>query len=206
MTLEVIGAGLGRTGTMSLKYALEELGFGPCHHMSEMHAHPETWPFWRRAFNGESVDWEEGYQGYRSGVDDPTTCFYAQLAERYPNAKVILTHRDPETWFKSVQSLSEARLAMIKNLPSDKLPLLDLLAPMGWDPRDPKTGDRDYMLGWFNRHFETVKETVPASRLLIFQAKEGWEPLCRFLGVDVPSKPFPHVNTAEQFRQAMVPS
>ena len=201
MVLEVIGAGLGRTGTMSLKYALEELGFGPCHHMYEVVGDPMCWPFWTRAFAGEDVDWEEGYKGYCSAVDDPTTCFYAQLAERYPEAKVILTHRDPDRWFDSAQNsaLSDAALEYLENETPETKPLNDLLAPMGWDPRDPRTHDREYMLNWFKSHVEEVKRTIAPERLLVFQVSEGWDPLCHFLGVDVPESTFPHVNTTEQF-------
>ncbi len=201
MPLEIIGAGLGRTGTLSLKYALEEVGFGPCHHMVEINAAPAMWPFWARAYRGEDVDWDEGYNGYRSGVDDPTTSFYAQLAERYPKAKVILTHRDPERWFQSTQAsaLSNDMLALIEHAPAEMKPLLDLFAPMGWDPRDPKTHDRRYMLDWFKRHNDQVQRTIAPERLLVYQVSEGWEPLCRFLGVAVPNTTFPSVNTTTDF-------
>jgi hypothetical protein len=201
VALEIIGAGLGRTGTMSLKFALEELGFGPCHHMVEISFKPDTWPFWARAYRGETVDWEEGYKGYRSGVDDPTASFYAQLAERYPKAKVILTHRDPERWFQSAQAsaLSAEVVTLIQNAPPEVQPLFDLFAPMGWDPRDPKTHDRRYMLDWFKRHNEQVKRAIAPERLLVYQVSEGWGPLCRFLGVAVPNTTFPRVNTTEDF-------
>src|ERR1700761_9233565 len=104
MSLQVIGAGFGRTGTMTLKTALEQLGLGPCHHMYEVILHPEQAPFWERATRGENVDWEEVFANYRSSCDWPSCAFYKELAERYPQAKVILTLRDPKAWFKSVSN------------------------------------------------------------------------------------------------------
>src|SRR5919199_3150253 len=101
MALEVIGAGFGRTGTMSLKVALEELGFGPCYHMTEVFANPKHVKFWEAAARGEPVDWEELFRGYRSSVDWPGAAFYEELMERYPDAKVILTVRDPDRWYES---------------------------------------------------------------------------------------------------------
>ncbi len=201
MALSVIGAGHGRTGTASLKIALEELGFGPCHHMSELLAHPETWDFWARAYRGEPADFEIGYKGFRSGVDDPTTSFWAPLAERYPNAKVILSVRDAEGWYKSGQDsvLSQDMVRFIENAPPQIKPFIDLFEPMGWDPRNPKTHDRDYMIGWFKRHNEEVKRRIVPSRLLVYQVSDGWAPLCRFLDVPVPEKPFPRVNSTAEF-------
>ena len=101
MTLDVIGAGFGRTGTMSLKVALEELGFGPCYHMSEVFAHPEHVELWRAAAQGKEVDWEQIFGGYRATVDWPACSFYGELMEKYPDAKVILTVRDPQRWYES---------------------------------------------------------------------------------------------------------
>jgi hypothetical protein len=95
MTLKVIGAGFGRTGTSSLKQALEDLGFGPCHHMTEVIAHPQQVPVWEAAMNGEPVEWEDVFHAYQSAVDWPSAAFYEPLMERYPDARVILTVRDP---------------------------------------------------------------------------------------------------------------
>src|SRR5262249_34691649 len=98
MPLKVIGAGLPRTGTNSLQIALEQLGFGPCHHMYELLADPSQWPSWLRVYDGEHVDWEELYRGYNSAVDAPSAFLWRELAAAYPDAKVILTVRSPEDW------------------------------------------------------------------------------------------------------------
>lgn len=202
MALQAIGAGLGRTGTMALKTALEELGLGPCHHMYEVIKHPEQAPFWGRAARGEPVDWEEVFANYRSSCDWPSCAFYKQLAARYPVAKVILTLRDPHAWYMSVCNTI---------LPAMKGPMF---APDGTKVGPPgdfaplligeKTFHNDFtkenMVAVFNRHNEEVKRTIPPERLLVFEAAQGWEPLCRFLGVPVPAKPFPRTNTTEEFK------
>src|SRR5215207_3434894 len=96
MPLSVVGAGLGRTGTMSLKLALERVGFGPCYHMKEVFEHLDAHvPAWDRAANGEWVDWDGLFDGYRAGVDLPVAAFYRELSEHYATAKVILTVRNP---------------------------------------------------------------------------------------------------------------
>jgi hypothetical protein len=101
MALEVIGAGFGRTGTKSLKAALEELGFDPCYHMSELFGHPEHVELWEAAARGKSVDWNELLGGYRATTDWPACSFYEELMQSYPDAKVILTLRDPNRWYES---------------------------------------------------------------------------------------------------------
>src|SRR5438874_1458645 len=118
MALEVIGSGLGRTGTLTLKTALEMLGFGPCNHMVAGLGNPEQIPFWNRAAKGEPVDWEELYGGYRATVDWPGCHFFAQLAERYPDAKVILSRRDSERWY---ESMSETIIPGIASMGLDTL-------------------------------------------------------------------------------------
>ena len=104
MALEIIGPGFGRTGTHSLKIALEHLGFGPCHHMFEVRDHPEQLPAWEAVARGEPVDWDEVFRGYRAQVDWPGARVWRELARHWPEAKVILTVRDPDEWFDSVQA------------------------------------------------------------------------------------------------------
>jgi hypothetical protein len=217
MTLEVIGAGFGRTGTMSLKVALEELGFGPCYHMIEVFENPEHVKLWEAAAKGEPVDWEELFRDYRATVDWPGAAFYEELMERYPDAKVILTVRDPDRWYESVLNTIYGRRRTDSSSPMSSL--MELLVPrmrhmkraahmisnLTWEGVfGGKFEDRQYAIGVFNRLNEDVKERVPAERLLVYDVKEGWEPLCEFLGVEVPEgKPFPHLNDTEAFR-AMV--
>ena len=201
MSLDVIAIGLGRTGTTSLKLALEELGFGPCFHMMELMRNPASWPLWQRACRGEDIDWDVAFRGYRSSTDDPGTLVWRKLVKAYPKAKIILTTRDPDKWFASGQSsaLSETARASYEHAPPELQPILEMNTAMGWDPRDPRTHDRGYMTGWLARHNEDVKSAVAPDRLLVFQSADGWEPLCRFLGADVPKRPYPHVNTSAEF-------
>jgi hypothetical protein len=196
VTLEVIGAGFGRTGTMSLKAALEDLGFGPCYHMVELFEHPEHVERWETIVRGDLVDWEELFRGYRATVDWPGAAFYKELAERYPEAGVILTVRDSERWYESARNT----IFNTQGVGSSRAPRMarDLAWQKGFDG---DVGDRRRMIEAFNRWNEEVKEVVPAERLLVYEVKEGWEPLCGFLGVEAPKgKPFPHLNDSDSFR------
>lgn len=201
MPLNVIGAGMGRTGTTSLKVALEQLGFGPCHHMSELMAFPAQWPIFTRAYAGEKVDWEEAFKGYRSCTDDPAASFACELADYFPKAKVILTMRDPDKWWKSAigSALSDDMSASLNNAPAELKPVVDMVTAMGWDPRVPGKQDRSKQIAWFNAHYAKVRAHIAPERILTYQVSDGWEPLCRFLGVPVPQAPFPHANTTEDF-------
>jgi hypothetical protein len=193
--LAVIGAGYPRTGTSSLKLALEKLGFGPCMHMIELFPRPDIWPFWRRALAGEPVDWEEGFAGFRSTTDVPGCLVYRQLAERYPEAKVILTLREPEAWFASTQATILAPRAD-ETMPPGGMTLPRIL---GWDPNDPAMHEREPMIARFEAHNAEVLQTIPAERLLVFRAAEGWAPLCAFLGVPIPETPYPRANTSDEW-------
>jgi hypothetical protein len=212
MTLEVIGAGFGRTGTMSLKVALEELGFGPCYHMSEVFEHPDHIELWRAATRGEQVDWEQIFGNYRATVDWPGCTFYRELLERNPNAKVILTVRDPQRWHESayntIYRITGAASSPIFYLASLVMPRAkgikharQLINELVWErDLEGRFEDREYAIETFERHNEEVKQRVPAEKLLVYDVKEGWAPLCEFLGVEVPDKPFPHLNDTEVFR------
>lgn len=202
MALQVIGAGFGRTGTMTLKIALEQLGFAPCYHMYEVIQHPEQAPFWERAARGEKVDWKSLFDNYRASCDWPSCAFYKELAETYPNAKVILTLRDPHEWYLSVSNTilpaMKGRIVMPDGRqvgpPGDFAPLLIGEKTFGNDFSEA------HMVDVFNRHTEEVKRTIPKERLLVFDAAQGWGPLCKFLGVPVPATPFPKTNTTQEFR------
>jgi hypothetical protein len=194
MTLKVVGAGFGRTGTRSLKEALEILGLGPCHHMMEVFMHPEQVPFWDRAALGEKVDWNEVFAGYQSACDWPSCTFYKELADVYPHAKVILSLRDPKAWYKSISNTIMPSMREGSRLPGIFGPLL-----LG-----KKTFNDDFseahMIDVYERHNEEVKRTIPKDRLLVFEATDGWDKLCAFLGVPVPDKPYPNMNTTEEFQ------
>ncbi len=196
MSLKVIGAGLPRTATWSQKLALELLGFGPCYHMSEVLDHPEHWPLWERAARGEAIDWEEIFAGWGSTTDAPGCHFHGELAARYPEAKVVLSLRDPEQWFTSTQNtiLSDAVAGSHGARGS-----LAMIEALGWGS-DPRLRDKAWMLDRFHRHIDEVKAAIPAERLLLYRVSDGWEPLCDFLGVPVPEGPFPQVNSTDEFR------
>ena len=191
MPLEVVGAGYGRTGTLSLKLALEQLGFGPCFHMSEAIANPACISGWIEAANGRA-DWEKLFSGYRATVDHPGCMFYRELAAAYPRAKVILTLRDPNDWFDSTQAtvFSPKMRARVAD------PLFkEFLTRTVWGLFGDGIDDRDFMVAAFERHTAEVKRAIEADRLLLFEASQGWQPLCAFLGVAVPPTPFPRVNS-----------
>jgi hypothetical protein len=201
MGLSVIGAGFGRTGTLSLKAALERLGLGPCYHMLEVFKNPDHIAIWDRAAGGAAVDWDALFQGYRSAVDWPVCRFYRELAEHYPDAKVILTVRDPGKWFRSawdtifpvITSPAPDPIAQAQAVMARKI-----IAEQTFGGR---LDDREHAIAVFHRHIEEVRKTIPPERLLAYELREGWEPLCRFLGRPVPDEPFPKVNTTEDFRR-----
>lgn len=206
MTIEVIGAGYGRTGTDSLRTALEQLGFTRCYHMREVLDHPEHADAWRDALEGRPVDWDTLLAGYRATTDFPAGLCYRELADHHPDAKVVLTVRDPERWYHSARStifnpvmVTVVRAAALVN------PRLRRLAAMGrplfgrvlggWWPHKATAIAR------FEQHVREVRETIPPQRLLVYEVSQGWEPLCAFLGVPMPDQPFPHGNTREDFRR-----
>lgn len=196
MPLEIIGAGFGRTGTSSLKAALEHLGFGPCHHVYEIRDNPALLPDWEAAARGEPVDWDEVFRGYRSQTDWPGARYWRELARHYPDAKVILTVRDPDSWFDSVQATIAPFIAARGRHPS---PHLNAIAEMSYRTIvlqifDGRLSDRDHLTRVFREHIAAVQSEIPAHRLLTIDLREGWRPLCEFLGVDAPDIPFPRVN------------
>ena len=195
MALKVIGSGLGRTGTLSTKLALQQIGFGPCHHMAEVFMHPESVPLWVAAFKGRG-DWDAIFDGYQSMVDHPGCQFYRELADYYPDAKVLHTVRDPDKWFDSTQATIFSPNSPATNPPPAMAEFFGGI--FGWYGGDMH--DRAFMVDFFNRHTEAVKAAIPAERLLIFDVAEGWAPLCRFLGAPVPDTPYPRENTTEQFQ------
>lgn len=202
MSLEIIGSGFGRTGTASLKRALEKLGFGPCHHMEEVFAHPEQVPFWQAALAGQAVDWDKVFRNYRAQVDWPGAHVWRQLAAAYPAAKVIHSVRPEEAWWTSFSATIGRVLTIYKDLPLPAHGLAMMKATetalvgqtFGCAPTN-----RDGVLVAYRRRTEEVRAAIPRERLLVFDVSEGWKPLCAFLGVPVPSEPFPHVNSTREF-------
>lgn len=206
MALKVIGAGLGRTGTLSLKTALEELGFTKCYHMLEAFKRPAHITVWDAAANGAAVDWEALFEGFQASVDWPGCNFYAEHLRLYPDAKVILTVRDPEKWYAScletiffVRNAFPGWMALVIPRFRHIRSMVDSVAWVGMFRG--RFAEKAYAIEVFNRHNEDVRRVVPADRLLVYEVKEGWGPLCEFLGVAPPAgKPFPHLNDAKEFR------
>jgi len=206
MTLKVIGAGLSRTGTLSLKLALEELGFGPCFHMMEF-VKPEYEPrrtLWEAARDGERPDWEAMFAGFSSAVDMPACLYYRKLSLAYPRAKIILTVRDPASWYRSavatVWAPAPAGQAGAPGAAERAAKLRGAtIREVGFDIlEDPRNEALTTAL--FSRYSEQVKRDIPPQRLLLFDVRTGWEPLCTFLGVPVPQTPFPSENSAAEFQ------
>jgi hypothetical protein len=215
MSIRVIGAGMGRTGTLSLKAALEQIGFGQCYHMIELLTHPEQVRFWEDASAGRRVDWDTLFEGYQSAVDYPACRYYRQLLEHYPDAKVVLTVRDPNSWYESAREtifqVGRPRPGQEPGeppqfpFPGDPQLLIRCFQMVQRDIWELDFGgrfeDREHAIGVYNRHVAEVKERVPTDRLLVYQVKEGWEPLCRFLEVPAPEgTPFPRLNDRETFQ------
>jgi len=199
MTMQVIGAGVGRTGTYSLKLAINRLGLGPCHHMEEvLHNRPVQLPLWMAALNGHP-DWAAIYSGYESAVDWPTAAFFRELSVAYPDAKFVLTHRNPESWAASFSETIYKLLAGREQAPGEMRPWLDMAVSVIDKSGFPEGLDVTGLMSGFTAHCEAVKETIPAERLLVYQVKEGWGPLCEFLGVQAPDEPFPRTNDRSEF-------
>jgi hypothetical protein len=216
--VKVIGAGFGRTGTTSLKAALETLGFGASYRLTEVFKHPEHVAFWEAARRGERVDWEGFFSGYGVAVDWPACTFYGEIMEAFPGAPVILTVRDPDRWYESVRST----IYGIRTLSAGRAPmrlafaLAGLFAPgvtgiarladeILWEGTfDGRFEDRSYAIETYKRHNAEARRQVPPERLLVYDVKEGWAPLCDFLGVEVPDQPFPHLNDTKEMRRRLL--
>lgn len=195
MPLKLIGAGLGRTGTVSLKLALEQLGYGPCYHMTELFMHMDHAAGWVRAADGHA-DWDSVFAGYAATVDYPGCTFWRELVQAYPTAKVLLSVRDPDQWFESTQATI---FTDASSLTLQASPLREFFDKTVWRDLGDRIHDRDFMTDYFRRHNIEVERTVPHERLLIYNVAQGWEPLCTFLGVPVPDGPFPRANSREDY-------
>jgi hypothetical protein len=203
--LKVIGAGYPRTGTTSLKAALNRLGYGPCHHMEELFAHPEQIPRWRAVAERGARDWDSLLAGYASAVDFPAQHWYLELLAHNPGAKVILTVRDPEGWYRSMRAtIWPISQSFPVNWVGRFLPVAGGVVRLAtrclWrEEFEGRFLEPAYAIQAFQRHVERVKAAVPAEDLLIYDVREGWAPLCRFLGVPAPDEPFPRLNDTADF-------
>ncbi len=209
--MRLIGAGLPRTGTLTQKLALEQLGLGPCYHWVNVIADLDQVQLWDRALDGEAV-WDEVFAGHNSTVDWPGGYFYRELIDFYPQAKVLLSVRDPQAWELSFRetiwtmSHGDSLMALLARARAEVDPrwhrYLKLVDRMFWGPQGTFAAGHEQpaqLIEQMVRHTEEVKRVVPAERLLVWEVTDGWEPLCEFLEVDVPDEPLPHANDRDTF-------
>jgi hypothetical protein len=197
VTLRVVGAGVGRTGTTSLKVALERLLGAPCYHMAEVITHPEHVASWSAAARGEPVDWDALFSGYAAAVDWPVSAFWPEIGAAFPDAILLHSVRDPASWWKS------ASTTIFPTSREAQGPWREMLDEMFARRFTLALDDEAACLAALARHDADVRARAPKERLLEWRASDGWEPLCAALGVPVPAEPFPRVNTSDEFH-AMV--
>ncbi|MCZ6802586.1 MAG: sulfotransferase family protein [Proteobacteria bacterium] len=201
MALSVIGAGFGRTGTMSIKMALEQLGLGPCHHMEELFTNPVQLPNWQAAADGQQVDWDDVFVGYNSTVDWPSAHYWRELADFYPDSGILPGVRPADRWWESF-SVTIKKILEIRDTLADEYPRS--VAEMGYKIIVEQTfagamDDKSVVLSEYQKRIDDVKQTIPADRLLIFDVTEGRVPLCKFLNLPVPDGEFPRSNSKDEF-------
>ena len=218
MSIKIIGAGLPRTGTNTLKQSLEHLGHKHVYHMKELLVNPEKLHYWKTLDETGDTDWDALYEGYDGTVDFPGYPWYKEHMKRYPDAKVILTVRDFESWYKSVDSTV---FRAGPQTPGEKIKMLGKLLfnarirkvvmCIKWFKKcffaerlHGKFEDKEFTQKFWDDHLAEVKATVPADKLLVYDVRDGWGPLCTFLGVPEPTEPLPHLNKKENF-MAMLP-
>ncbi len=199
MTLQLIGAGLPRTGTSSLREGLGHVLGAPVYHMSEAFAHPEHAPTWVAAIQGHPPVWDEFLARYAAGVDVPFSTCWRYLAAAYPDAPVLLSHRgSAEVWYRSMDATVLVRTRAMLAKDDDADPMVSLFRVIFDgvftdldDPEDVKAG--------YERHLEQVRAEIDPGRLVEWQPGDGWEPICRALDAPVPDQPFPHVNSTADY-------
>lgn len=193
MGLKVIGAGFGRTGTESMKRALEILGFGPCYHMYEVLPHEDRVALWRKITAEEiKPDWNEVFADYNATVDWPGAFYWRELAAHYPEAKILLTVRSSDSWYAS---MDKTILKILRETTDEA----SLGAYIGRSVFGEKLYDRDHIIATYERNIADAKAAFPADRLLTYELGSGWPPLCAFLGCDIPGVPYPSGNEEDEF-------
>ncbi len=214
--MKVIGAGMPRTGTLTQKMALEMLGLGPCYHMVDVLADLDQAALWQRALDGQAP-WQEIFANFNSTVDWPGGYFYKELADYYPEAKVLLSVREPDVWESSMRQTvwavrhGESLIRLLSSAQAHVNPqwqgFLDMIDRLVWEGKGTFASGhetRQQMIDAMLRHNEAVKEAIPAERLLVWSVTEGWEPLCEFLELPVPEVPLPHINDRKEFLNRVI--
>jgi hypothetical protein len=202
MALRVVGAGLGRTGTLSLQRALEQLLAQPCYHMLEVLRRPQDIPVWHRAVHGHMPDWHAFLADYGAAVDWPVAAFWKEISTAFPGAMVVLSIRDPEAWWSSASATIFQSISRLEN--DMQLMIDDLFRSRFTSSLD----DRDACIAAYEAHVADVRRNASRQRLVEWRPSEGWAPLCAALGIAVPDEPFPHENTTSDFkaRRAEMPA
>tara|TARA_R110000868_G_scaffold22354_40_gene91707 strand:- start:5262 stop:5897 length:636 start_codon:yes stop_codon:yes gene_type:complete len=198
MTLKIVGAGFGRTGTYSLKAGLEQLGFGPCHHMSNVINDPDQIARWSKAASGKP-DLNRIFQGFSSAVDFPVAAFWQEAMADWPDARVILSYRDAEDWY---ESFSQTILPLVldkASWPQKSRPWFEMLEMIIIGKALHGRTDREGILTAYRANEQAVRDLVRTGRALIFDAADGWSPLCSFLGADLPATAYPQTNARTDF-------
>ena len=198
MALKIIGAGFGRTGTLSLKHALERLGLGPCHHMSEVIGNTAQTDLWSDVAAGRP-DYDAIFSGYQSAVDFPTSAYWQDVLAAYPDARVVLSQRDPDDWY---ESFSQTILPIIldkSNWPEAARPWFKMIERVIIGKALGGKTDKDGILAAYRMNEAAVRALAKTGRALVFSPREGWQPLCTFLGVEVPVEPYPKSNERKVF-------
>lgn len=208
--MKLINAGLGRTGTTSLKAALDHLGFGPGYHMFDVVSSEERLGHWEGIVcEGQEPDWAAVFDGYTSAVDGPCAIYYQQIMTAFPEAKIILTVRDAERWYRSTYDTLYQFAVNGARMPaggdSMQARLYRMVSTMIWNGLfDGRFEDQAHAIEVFHRHNQEVVDHVEEARLLVYDVRQGWEPLCAFLGVNVPEQNFPHLNDSASMRERLM--
>ncbi|MEE2984191.1 MAG: sulfotransferase [Pseudomonadota bacterium] len=195
MTLRIIGAGIGRTGTTSLKVALEKLLGAPCYHMHEVISRPQDVPLWHAAAEGRMPDWHALFDGYAAAVDWPASSFWPEIHAAFPDAKIILSERDSEAWWRS---MSNTIVPATLSADNDWRRMIDALFKSRFISA---IEDKNACIAAYEANNVRVRATAPASHLVTWRAEQGWGPICAALDLLVPDEPFPHVNTTSDFKE-----
>jgi len=206
MALQVIGAGFARTGTLSMQRALDELGFGPTYHMNDVFTNPSHAQLWLDFGETGTVDWDRLFKKYRASVDFPAACAWRELYDKYSDAKVVLTVRDPDAWWESVATVLYPARTLYPGWLTKVVPFtqrwLDMVDRLVWSGTfDGRFLDKAHATQVFRDHINEVQAYCDPERLLVFEVAQGWQPLCDFLDVPVPAGPFPHVNDAASLQR-----
>lgn len=203
MSVKVIGAGFGRTGTLSLKYALEKLGFDKCYHMMEVQMNPHHVQIWQDLARGVVPDWHKLFEGYQATVDWPTCNYWREQLQAFPDAKVILSRRDANKWYDSVMNtIWPSSSAGLESDDPARLAGAQMAFDVIWDPVfGRRMDDRAHVIACYEKHNQQVIDEVPAESLLVYEPGQGWAPLCEFLNVPIPDEDYPRVNSTEDFKK-----